>query len=151
MFLRKKKSFLGLKCNERMAKMANMLEKYTDTSSEEFVKSASEPAESLKAKRQRFFKKKELRVLKALEKAVRKHNKLMKQEAARRQAEEEAAEKAAAEKAAKRKNDNDEKGFLSNFAKAICKALPQIVTAVVTGVLGFLLKRKPSGKALQAA
>jgi len=108
--------------------------------------SAGEPVGKAKAKRQRILKKKEIRVLKNLAKAVRKHDKLMKQEAARRKAEEEAAAQTA-----KRKNGDDGKGFLNSFAKAICKALPQIVTAVVTGVLGFFFKRKSSGKALQAA
>lgn len=97
-----------------------------------------------------FMKKRERRALKRLAKMLAKHNKLMEQEAARRRAEEDAVAKAAAEKAAKHKNNCDEKGFLVSFGKAICKVLPQIVTAVVTGVLGFFFKRKSSRKILQA-
>ena len=125
--------------------MANLLDKYENTTGE-MVVPASESAG--KAKQQPALSRKERKIFKALAKALRKHNKLMKQEAERRKAEEEAAAKAAAEKAAKRKNGG---GFLGGFTKVICKVLPQIVTAAVTAVLGFFFHRKPSKRALRAA
>ena len=126
--------------------MTNLLDKYENTTGE-MVVPASESAG--KAKQQPALSRKERKIFKALAKALRKHNKLMKQEAERRRAEEEAAAKAAAEKAAKRKNGAW--GFLGGFTKVICKVLPQIVTAAVTAVLGFFFHRKPSKRALRAA
>lgn len=126
--------------------MSNLLDKYENTTGE-MVVPASEFAG--KAEQQPALSRKERKIFKALAKALRKHNKLMKQEAERRRAEEEAAAKAAAEKAAKRKNGAG--GFLGGVTKVICKVLPQIVTATVTAVLGFFFHRKPSRRALRAA
>lgn len=126
--------------------MANLLDKYGNIADEVTVP-ASESAG--KAEQQPALSRKEQKIFKALAKALRKHNRLLKQEAERRRAEEEAAAKAAAEKAAKRKNGAG--GFLGGFTKVICKVLPQIVTAAVTAVLGFFFHRKPSRRALRAA
>ena len=124
--------------------MANLLDKYGNIADEVAVPASESVG---KAKQRAWLKKKELRAIKALTKALRQRNKLMKQEAERRKA----GEEAAAEKAAKRKSGDDSRGFLGGFAKAICKVLPQIVTAAVTAVLGFFFHRKPSRRALQAA
>lgn len=123
--------------------MANMLDKYKDAMDE-----ASAPSDdsAIKSKQQYVLRKKELKILKKLTKTLRKHDKLMKQETGRRKAEEDAAEKTA-----KCKKGDTEKGFLSSFAKAICKVLPQIVTAAITGILGFFFKSKSFGKTLQTA
>ena len=126
--------------------MANLLDQYGNIADEVTVPVSESVG---KAERQPTLSKKERKIFKALAKALRKHNKLMKQEAERRRAEEEAAAKAAAEKAAKRKNGAG--GFLGGFTKVICKVLPQIVTATVTAVLGFFFHRKPSKRALRAA
>lgn len=128
--------------------MANLLDKYENTTGE-MVVPAGESAG--KAEQQPVLSKKERRIFKSLAKALRKHNKLLKQEAERRKAEEEATARTAAEKAAKRKSGDDGKGFLGGFTKVICKVLPQIVTAAVTAVLGFFFHRKPSRRALRAA
>lgn len=125
--------------------MATLLDKYENTTGEITVPAGESAG---KAEQQPVLTKKERKIFKALAKALRKHNKLLKQEAERRKAEEEAAAKAAAEKAAKRKNGG---GFLGGFTKVICKVLPQIVTAAVTAVLGFFFHRKPSKRALRAA
>ena len=70
--------------------MANLLDKYENTT-DEMVVPASESAG--KAKQQPALSRKERKIFKALAKALRKHNKLMKQEAERRRAEEEATER----------------------------------------------------------
>ena len=125
--------------------MATLLDKYENTTGEITVPAGESAG---KAEQQPVLTKKERKIFKALAKALRKHNKLLKQEAERRKAEEEAAAKAAAEKAAKRKNGAW--GFLGGFTKVICKVLPQIVTAAVTAVLGFFFS-KPSRRTLRAA
>ncbi len=125
--------------------METLLDKYENTTGEITVPVSESVG---KAERQPTLSKKERKIFKALAKALRKHNRLLEQEAERRRAEEEsAANRAAAEKAAKRKNGG---GFLGGFTKAICKVLPQIVTAAITAVLGFFFS-KPSRKTLRAA
>lgn len=126
--------------------MATILDKYENNTNEIAVPVGESAG---KAEQRCALSRKERKIFKVLAKALRKHNKLMKQEAERRRAEEEAAAKAAAEKAAKRKNGAG--GFLGGFTKVICKVLPQIVTATVTAVLGFFFHRKPSKRALRAA
>lgn len=123
--------------------MANLLDKYENTT-DEMVVPASESAG--KAKQQPALSRKERKILKALAKALRKHNKLMKQEAERRRAEEEATEKAN-----RRKDDSSTRGFFNKLGDAICKAIPKVLTAIATVALGFFFNRKPSRRALRAA
>lgn len=123
--------------------MANLLDKYENTTGE-MVVPAGESAG--KAEQQPVLSKKERKIFKALAKALRKHNKLMKQEAERRRAEEEATEKAN-----RRKDDSSTRGFFNKLGDAICKAIPKVLTAIATVALGFFFNRKPSRRALRAA
>ena len=77
---------------------------------DEMVVPASESAG--KAKQQPALSRKERKIFKALAKALRKHNKLMKQEAERRRAEEEATEKAN-----RRKDDSSTRGFFNKLGE----------------------------------
>lgn len=123
--------------------MANLLDKYENTTGE-MVVPAGESAG--KAEQQPVLSKKERRIFKSLAKALRKHNKLLKQEAERRRAEEEATEKAN-----RRKDDSSTRGFFNKLGDAICKAIPKVLTAIATVALGFFFNRKPSRRALRAA
>ena len=114
--------------------MANLLDKYENTT-DEMVVPASESAG--KAKQQPALSRKERKIFKALAKALRKHNKLMKQEAT--------------EKANRRKDDSSTRGFFNKLGDAICKAIPKVLTAIATVALGFFFNRKPSRRALRAA
>ena len=127
--------------------MADMLDKY-DVEDETTVPTG-EPV--CKSERQRVLKKKDLKALKKLVKALRKQNKLRKQEAARRKAEEEAAEEAAAAKVSKDKSNNGVRSFLVKLGDAICKAIPKVLTTLATLAFGFFFKAKFAGKAPQAA
>ena len=132
--------------------MANMLDKYVDAVDEVAAPATESISKTkAKAKRQRFLKKKEIRALKALAKAFRKHNELMEQEAARRKAEEDAAEKAVAKQASKNESDNGMRGFLHKLGNAICKAVPGILTTLTTLIFGHFVKMRSTGKALQFA
>ena len=123
--------------------MANMFDKYSSKTEDSFPdgKPVEKSEESVEMVQQ---------ILKKVKKIVRKHKKMIKKEAARRKAEEEAArrkaEEEAAAQAAKRRNSDD---FPNSFKKAICKALPQIMRTIVTGILGFFFKRKSRRKILQ--
>lgn len=132
--------------------MSNLLDKYVDTTDETAVPASDSVS---KAKQRTWFEKKELRAIKALAKALRQRNKLLKQELELRKAETATVEANTDEgkKSQKRKDNEDskEKGFLASLGKEIGKALPKVIVAVVTGVLGFFFKHKSSGKALQAA
>lgn len=132
--------------------MSNLLDKYVDTTDETAVPASDSVG---KAKQRTWFEKKELRAIKALAKALRQRNKLLKQELELRKAETATVEANTDEgkKSQKRKDNEDskEKGFLASLGKEIGKALPKVIVAVVTGVLGFFFKHKSSGKALQAA
>lgn len=132
--------------------MANMLEKYRDTTDEV----ATPVCESTgKAQQRTWFKKKELRAIKALAKALRQRNQLLKQELELKKIETATVEANADEgkKSKKRKDSEDskEKGFLASLGKEIGKALPKIIAAVATGVLGLIAKLVSSRKAPQAA
>lgn len=132
--------------------MSNLLDKYVDTTDETAVPASGAVG---KSKQRTWFEKKELRAIKALAKALRQRNKLLKQELELRKAETATVEANTDEgkKSQKRKDNEDskEKGFLASLGKEIGKALPKVIVAVVTGVLGFFFKHKSSGKALQAA
>lgn len=128
--------------------MANIFDIYPDVP-EETTTPVNGPIS--KAERQRVLKKKELKVLKKLAKALRKQNRLMKQEAEKRKAGEEAAKADTTEKANKDKINNGVRGFLGKLADAVCKAVPKLLTTVATVALGFFFKTRFAGKAQQAA
>lgn len=128
--------------------MANMLDKYVETVDEAAIP-ASKPIN--KAKRQLVLKKKELRVLKKLAKALRKQNRLMEQEAEKQKSEEEAAKATTTEKANKNKSNNGVRGFLGKLGDAVCKAIPKVLTTFATLAFGFFFKTKFAGKAQQTA
>lgn len=128
--------------------MASMLEKYRDVADElpaPIDDNETVEMSSSKAKRLDYYKKRELWVLKRLTKALRKQNKLLKMEAERRKAEEEAAVTAEKDKC-----DTRKKGFLKNLGDAICKAIPKVLTTLVTLAFGYFFKEKFPRKALQA-
>lgn len=127
--------------------MANLLDKYGNIADEVAVP-VSESAG--KAGQQLALSKKERKIFKALAKALRKHNKLMKQEAARRETEEEAT-KTAAKDTDKRKRDNGTRGFLDKLGDAICKAIPKLLTTLATLAFGYFVNKRFAGKALQVA
>jgi len=119
--------------------MANMLDKYRDAVDGMAVPSAESTG---KSKKQRVLKKKELRAIKSLAKALRKMNKL---DAERRKLEEDAAERAAVMRADTRKDSNEKKNFLSKLGDAVCKAVPKILTTLATLAtlaLGLFLQGK---------
>lgn len=122
--------------------MANLLDKYGDTTDEVAVP-VSESAG--KAERQPALSKKERKIFKALTKALRKHNKLLKEESERRRAEEEAVETPA-----RSKHDNGVRGFLVKLGDAICKAVPKLLTTLAPLAFGYFFKAKFAGKAPQA-
>lgn len=126
--------------------MANLLDKYGNIADEVTVP-VSESAG--KAERHPTLSKKERKIFKALAKALRKHSKLMQQEAARREAEEESVEMTA-KVPAKAKPDHGVKGFLEKLGDAICKAIPKLLTTLAPLAFGFFFKTKFAGKALQA-
>ena len=123
--------------------MATILDKYENNTNEIAVPVGESAG---KAEQRCALSRKERKIFKALAKALRKHNKLMKQEAERRRAEEEATEKAN-----RRKDDSSTRGFFNKLGDAICKAIPKILTAIATVALGFFFNRKPSRRALRAA
>lgn len=127
--------------------MANLLDKYGNIADEVTVP-VSESAG--KAERQPTLSKKERKIFKALAKALRKHSKLMQQEAARRKAEEESVEMTA-KVPAKAKPDHGAKGFLEKLGDAICKAIPKLLTTVATLAFGYLVNKRFAGKVPQIA
>lgn len=125
--------------------MSNLLEKYVDaddTLTEPARKPYSETELALKRQ------KKLLKLHKSLKKALRKQNRLMKQEAERRKAEEAAAEAARlkaeeeAKEANKRKSASGVRGFLTKLGDAICKAIPKILTTLATLAFSWFVKNK---------
>lgn len=124
--------------------MANMLEKYRDIT-DEAATLFGEAAD--KAERHHAFSKKERKLLKRMEKTVRKQNELLKQIIEQREAERETA----ATSTDVCKKDEGGKGFLGDLRREICKAIPKLIVAVVTGVLGLIFKPKSSGKTPQTA
>lgn len=123
--------------------MATILDKYENNTNEIAVPVGESAG---KAEQRCALSRKERKIFKVLAKALRKHNKLMKQEAERRRAEEEATEKAN-----RRKDDSSTRGFFNKLGDAICKAIPKVLTAIATVALGFFFNRKPSRRALRAA
>ena len=123
--------------------MATILDKYENNTNEIAVPVGESAG---KAEQRCALSRKERKIFKVLAKALRKHNKLMKQEAERRKAEEEATEKAN-----RRKDDSSTRGFFNKLGDAICKAIPKVLTAIATVALGFFFNRKPSRRALRAA
>lgn len=130
--------------------MANIFDKYTDVPGEAATP-INEPIS--KAERQRGLKKKDLKVLKKLAKALRKQNRLMKQEAEKRKADEEAAnaKTATTEKANKDKSNNGVRGFLGKLGDAICKAMPKVLTTLATLAFGYFVNTRFARKAPQVA
>lgn len=128
--------------------MANMFDTYPDVP-EETTTPINGPIS--KAERQRVLKKKDLKVLKKLAKALRKQNKLMQEKAEKQKAEEEAAKKAADKETNRHKDDSGAKGFFNKLGDAICKAIPKVLTTIATVALGFFFKTRFAGKAQQAA
>lgn len=120
--------------------MANLFEEYTDEASEPAIEPDSE------TKERKELSQKELKIFKALAKALKRQNKLLKQEMKQRKAEE-----AAVATADKRKHNRGVKGFLKNLGDAICRAVPKILTTLTTLAFGYLFKAKFAGKALQVA
>jgi len=120
--------------------LADLFEGYTDEASEPVVEPDSE------TKKRIGLSKKERKIFKALAKALKRRNKLLKQEMKQRKAEE-----AAVATVDKRKHDRGVKGFLKNLGDAICKAIPKVLTTLTTLAFGYFFKAKFAGKALQAA
>lgn len=123
--------------------MATILDKYENNTNEIAVPVGESAG---KAEQRYALSRKERKIFKALAKALRKHNKLLKQEAERRRAEEEAVETTA-----RSKHDNGVRGFLVKFGDAVCKAVPKVLTTLVTLALGYFFKTKFAGKAPQVA
>ena len=128
--------------------MANIMEKYVSETAEV---AAPDSESAITLKRRRWFEEQELRAIKRLTKALRKRNRLLEQEIELRKAEMEARQQNVKEDAEKRKKTEDRKGFFGTLGKEIGRVLPKIVTAVVTGVLGFFFKHRTPRSALQAA
>ncbi len=119
--------------------MANMFEGYENEASEPAVEPDSETKERIG------LSKKDRKIFKALAKALKRQNKLLKREVTQRKAEE-----AAVATVDKRKHDRGVKGFLKNLGDAICKAIPKVLTTLTTLAFGYFFKAKFAGKALQA-
>lgn len=128
--------------------MANIMEKYVSDTAEV---AAPDSESAITLKRRRWFEERELRAIRRLAKAVRKRNRLLKQDIELRKAEIEARQRKAEEDTEKRKKAEDKKGFFGTLGKEIGRVLPKIVTAVVAGVLGFFFKHRMPRSALQAA
>lgn len=126
--------------------MSNFMEKYSDTPVEVAEPTSESPAKSTQ---RAWFKKKELRAIKALTRALRKRNKLLEQELELRKSKAETVEANADD--GKRNKDGNEKGFFANLGKEIGKNLPKVIVGAVTGILGFIAKLVFARKAPQAA
>ena len=132
--------------------MADMLKKYEEVTDEV---TAPTTASDRSAERLRRIELHEQKVLKRMKRLLKEQKRLKKREAKRRKAEKEAAKKAEAEKAAaekdnKGKNGNGDKSFLSKLGKAICDAIPKVLTTLTALAFGFFVKRKLSLKSLFA-
>lgn len=113
--------------------MANMLDKYADT-----IDEISVPADEFdgKAVKRQDISRDELEnIIKRLRKKLRKQKERRK-----------AAEKAAAERSEKQENSSRVMGFLSKLGDAICKAVPKVLTTLVTLAFGCFFKAKFAGK-----
>lgn len=120
--------------------MADIFGEFSNVSDKDAVP-VSKAVCSIQPKRTR--KKKDAKIHKIVKKEVKKQIKRLK--AAE---EKEAAEKAAAEKAAIKK---DVKQFFFNIGKAVCKALPGILTLLATTVIGRFFGVSPKEKGWQPA
>lgn len=126
-----------------------MLDGYPDLDEEVTVPDDKPVGKGKKPKKGR--KKKNWKILKELNKNLCKHNKLLKQESARRKAEEESAARAAAEQPDQRKNSNGLSQFLGDLGRAVCKAAPKVLTALATAAFNFFVGPKVFSKVRQAA
>lgn len=135
--------------------MADFLEKYSDTEN-----AVNSPAKKTPCdyKLESRLKKKDLKNLKRLTKAIRQHNKLLAQEAERRKAEEAVAAEAArlkaeeeAKEADKRKSGRGVRGFLTKLGDAICRAVPKVLTTLATLAFSWFVKNKLDRRVPQAA
>lgn len=125
--------------------MSSLFEKYDDV--DETTVTAKE--QYCKVSKKRLLRKKDRKKIKKLTKALCKHNELMEQEAERRKAEEEAAAEAArlkaqeeAKEVEKRKSAKGAVGFLTKLGDAVCKAVPKVLTTLVTLAFGWFVKAK---------
>lgn len=121
--------------------MANILDKYSDTLNETMASPAN-PVVNAKAQRQHILRKRDIRAIKALTKALREHNKLVKEEVARRKAADAAEHEAATkQQTAESGRGQNGKDFLNKLGDAICKAVPRVLTALASSFFGWLIKR----------
>lgn len=111
--------------------MPTMFDKYDDNLDDATVTAQEQICKANK----RLLKKKDRRAIKSLTKAIRQQNKLIEQEAERRRAEE-------AMKSEKFKTANGAGCFLSKLGDAVCKAVPKILTTIVTLAFGWFVKAK---------
>lgn len=83
------------------------------------------------------------KILRKICKLLRKQNKLLKQEMKPQRKEKNNAKKCSTEK----EGDKEVKGFLRDLGKAICKAVPTILTTLTSMAFNFIFMRKGrSGK-----
>ena len=128
--------------------MADMFGNYPNAEEESVTPT---PRSTRRDKWKRKQKEKELKILKALAKAMKKRNKLMEQGLEQRRIEREAAvDKAAAEMVASNKKEQGNKGFLYDLGKGFAKAIPVMLTTLATAVIGFFFRPNPSKLALQS-